>query len=239
MLNALAVSIYRWLCELLYVELAGLYDLISFGVGMGQWAKWRSVALDYVVGDAVLELGVGTGHLLPQLVRHVVMGNDTQSVPSPKPVVIGLERSTAMIDIARQRGGPEVGLIQAAAQQIPLADQSIQTIVCTFPAPYILDVHTLHECRRVLVCPDAENLPFGESRLVIAGLWVEPTGSHIQARLMRLVPFFYGRPTAQTIESIVAKIEDQGFQVTVHAPIVGSAQVGVLIAQPIPQPIAR
>ena len=108
----------------------------------------------HIHGTRVLEIGFGTGELLGELAG-------LQSIH-----VTGLELSPQMQAVAVRRladqgeGAPRV---QAAAGTMPFGDRSFDTVVATFPAPYILEPATLAECARVLQ---------GGGRLVVAGLWV-------------------------------------------------------------------
>ena len=126
---------------LLYHPLAWSYDWVSRLVSMGQWRTWQRVALTEVRGERALELAFGTGDLLL----------DLQAMGGLRPV--GLDQSPQMARIARrklQRRGVWVPLVRGRGQQLPFADASIDTIVSTFPAPFILAQQTLGEIARVL-----------------------------------------------------------------------------------------
>jgi SAM-dependent methyltransferase len=143
--------LYLWAAERLYHEFASLYDAVSWLVSGGRWARWRSMALDYVQGPVVVEVGFGTGELLREMA-----GRGWQ--------VVGVDASGAMQRVTarklrRQSGAPR--RVQARVQALPLGDASCDAIVSTFPAPYIVDPASLAECARVLG-------PGG--RLVIVGL---------------------------------------------------------------------
>ena len=88
----------------------------------------------------VLEIGIGSGRNLrlyaPQVER-----------------ILGLDPSPQLLARARDRAGadPRVELLTGSAEQIPLADRSIDTIVMTFVACSIPEVETaFSEMRRVL-----------------------------------------------------------------------------------------
>lgn len=208
-LYRLIARLYGWACERLYHELAWAYDWVAWGVSRGAWAAWRRVALTYVQGRRVLELGVGTGHLVLEAQRRGL-------------AIIGLDLSPNMLAVAQRHvgaGGGTVPLLRARAQQLPLADQSVDTIIATFPAAYILSPVTLRECARVLHGPDG--------RLVIVGLWVQPDW----VRRFPL-PFLYGTPSEGLLQRVHERLIEAGFE----APVIRSvgsagAQVGVLIAQ--------
>lgn len=82
--------LYAWACERLYAELAWSYDWVSWWVSFGYWAQWRALALAYVQGPRLLELGFGTGELLPKLAVLT-------------PLTVGLELSPAMHWQARHK----------------------------------------------------------------------------------------------------------------------------------------
>ncbi len=133
-------QVYLLLYRLLYNELAWAYDAVSWAVSLGRWDAWRRAALPYVRGDHVLEVGFGTGALLPRLQR----GQRN---------VVGIEPSAAMqrLTAAKFRGwGKQLPLVQGTAQKLPFADAVFDTIVCAFPASYILDPSTHQEFARCL-----------------------------------------------------------------------------------------
>lgn len=148
------VHAYGWATLRLYDELAWAYDPISQFVSAGRWDAWRRLALDYMRGPRVLELGFGTGELLMEMRRR---GLD----------VVGLDSSRQMHRVlGRKLAGRAMALprVLARAEALPFASASFDTIVSTFPARYIAEVITLREVKRVLA-------PGG--CLVIAGLIVQ------------------------------------------------------------------
>lgn len=133
-------SIYQLLYRLLYNELAWAYDGVSWAVSLGRWDDWRRAALPFVRGNRVLEVGFGTGALLP------VLQDEMRRV-------VGIEPSAAMqrITSARlRRQANTAPRVQATAQRLPFADAAFDTIVSAFPAPYILDPCTHREFARCL-----------------------------------------------------------------------------------------
>ncbi len=145
---------YLWATRRLYNEFAWAYDAVSWLVSLGRWSGWRRQALAFVCGPRVLEIGFGTGELLLEMA-----GRGWQ--------VVGLERSPAMQRVAAgkmRRRGLWASRLLADAQALPLATASLDAIISTFPAPYILAPATWQEAARAL-------RPSG--RLIIAGLFVE------------------------------------------------------------------
>jgi ubiquinone/menaquinone biosynthesis C-methylase UbiE len=122
----------------IYDRVAGRYD------GAERWERrvFGANARELVRearGD-VLELAVGTGRNLP--------------LYPPEARVTGIELSAAMLARARARaaaGEIDAELRQGDAQELPFADASFDTVVCTFSLCTIPDDRrALAEARRVL-----------------------------------------------------------------------------------------
>ena len=125
---------------LLYNELAWAYDGISWLVSWGKWRSWQRAALPHLVGPAVLELGFGTGNFLRDLAEAYHQ-------------VWGLELSPCMVSIAQQklhRSDLSLPLVLGRAQSLPFATSTFDSVVATFPSPFILQLDTLAETARVL-----------------------------------------------------------------------------------------
>jgi ubiquinone/menaquinone biosynthesis C-methylase UbiE len=138
-------SLWSWLLRtafwLLYNPLAWTYDWVSCAVSLGQWRAWQRTALTEVRGERVLELAFGTGDLLL----------DLHAMSSVRPV--GLDLSPHMVRITRrklQRQGIRLPLVRGRAEQLPFADASIDTVLSTFPAPFVLARPTVEGMARVL-----------------------------------------------------------------------------------------
>jgi hypothetical protein len=101
---------------------------------------------------------------------------------------------------------------------MPFAAGCFDTVVSTFPAPYILDTATLAECARVL--------DHG-GRLVVAGLWVRVHGE----RLRRALPIFYTDPPDESLDQIAQRVENAGLRVDWRYESVGWAEIPVLIGE--------
>ncbi len=126
--------------RLLYHEMAWSYDLVAWGVSGGQWRAWGQAALPHLVGQRVLELGHGPGHLLVALAQR-------EFCP------VGLDLSPHMGRLARwrlRRAGLAVPLTRGRAQALPFATHSLDSVLVTFPTQYIVDPATLAQVRRVL-----------------------------------------------------------------------------------------
>jgi ubiquinone/menaquinone biosynthesis C-methylase UbiE len=162
--------LYLWATHRLYNEFAPLYDLAAWLVSAGHWAEWRRLALEYVAGKRVLEVGFGTGELLTELAQRGVS-------------VYGLELSWAMHGVTARklrRRGLSPPRLRGRVQALPFVDGCMDTIVSTFPAEYILDSDALGEMQRVLRRPHGPDDPGG--RLVIVGMAVYRVGVRLPIR---------------------------------------------------------
>lgn len=199
--------VYVWACERLYHELAWGYDAVAAAVSLGRWARWRRMALDAVVGRRVLELGFGTGALLVEGSRRFEM--------------VGLDPSPEMQRVAGWRlaaHGLQGMRVAGYAQALPFADGSMDSVLATFPAAYILERATLAECARVLV-------PGG--RLVIGGLWVSADLHGWE----RWIPVFFGAPPEKARAAWLARLREAGFAVQIIESRDGVFRVGIIMAQ--------
>jgi len=108
------------------------FEKVQFGGGR-EWVCSRATG-------EVLEVAVGTGRNLPFYPAEVT--------------VTGVELSPAMLDIARTRAaelGREVELREADAEELPFADGSFDTVVCTLSLCTIPDhARAIAEMARVL-----------------------------------------------------------------------------------------
>ncbi|MBN1680794.1 MAG: methyltransferase domain-containing protein [Anaerolineae bacterium] len=139
-------TLIRFGFRLLYNEMAFTYDLVSWGVSLGQWRDWQRAALNHLdapPGGRVLELAHGTGNFEIDLRRAGYRA-------------VGLDLSRAMGRIAAhklRRWGLRPPLVRGRAQALPFPDASFHAVVSTFPTEFIIDPGTLAEIHRVLA-PD-------------------------------------------------------------------------------------
>lgn len=125
---------------LLYNPLAWAYDWVSQVVSLGHWREWQREALAELCGSRVLELAFGTGDLL--LEAHGAGYQPT-----------GIDLSPAMIRIAQRKlrvHQVSLPLVRARTQQLPFAQASFDSVLCTFPASFLAAHETLSEIARVL-----------------------------------------------------------------------------------------
>jgi len=135
------IRLVRWAFARFYREFAWTYDTVAAAVSGGRWAAWGRVCLPYLSGR-VLELGCGTGKLQVALAQQ-----------PGAPLAFGLDASPQMLALSAHklaRAGLPSRLTRAAAQALPFAPSSLDSIVATFPTDYILEPATLAEIGRVL-----------------------------------------------------------------------------------------
>ena len=150
--------LYLWATERLYNEWAWAYDLVSWVVSLGRWSHWRRMALEYVAGGRVLEIGFGTGELLIEMAERGWFRLRAGSSAAMHRVTAGKMR----------RRGIWAPRIRGCAQALPFADGSLDVLIATFPAGYILSPDTLQEAARVLRDPESARAGLG-GRLIVAG----------------------------------------------------------------------
>lgn len=158
------VWLIRTFFRLLYGPAAWTYDAVAWLVSLGQWTRWVRVALRFIEGPSVLELGHGPGHLQMTL-------REAGLAP------VGIDLSPQMGRMAQRRlRRAEITprLVRARAQALPFPSGSFSDTVATFPTEYILDPATLAEIRRVLE-------PDGKLVVVASG---ELTGTDLASRFL-------------------------------------------------------
>jgi ubiquinone/menaquinone biosynthesis C-methylase UbiE len=129
--------------RLLYNELAWTYDMVSWGVSLGQWRAWQRASIPYlgVEGQAlVLELAFGTGDLQLDLAEAGLRS-------------IGLDLSPYMGRITsrklRRKGVPS-RLVRGSVLSLPFPAASFEGVVSTFPTEVMVHPSTAQEVSRVL-----------------------------------------------------------------------------------------
>jgi ubiquinone/menaquinone biosynthesis C-methylase UbiE len=136
MLNKIKTILLTSFFEWLYHQGAWSYDAVAWVVSLGRWNSWISQAVQLVEGETILELGSGPGHLLQMLKNSGYR-------------VIGLDKSFPMCKKAFRRLS-RADIVNASGGALPFTPTHFDTIVATFPAPYLFDQETLHEIRRIL-----------------------------------------------------------------------------------------
>lgn len=129
-----------WGFHLLYNQMAWTYDLVSWVVSLGEWRAWQGAGLDFLVGKDVLELAHGPGHMLLRL-------------KTAGYTVTGFDLSPYMSRMARrrlQKAGLVVPLVRGRAEAMPFGTAVFDSILATFPAPFIVLPETLAALYRIL-----------------------------------------------------------------------------------------
>lgn len=214
MLNRRAILLRTF--DLLYTHFAWAYDGISWVVSRGRWRSWGEAALPFLVGTRVLELGHGPGHLLATLENDGWMAT-------------GIDLSPQMGRQAKNRltgSGFPTRLIRGRGQELPFRGEAFDSVIATFPAPYIIEPGTVRAIRRVL-------RPGGRMIVVPEAL---STGADPFSRSMEWLFRVTGqrspttdKPTARprVWETI---FEPAGFAVAIHQVLQPDSVVTVIVA---------
>ncbi|MFZ5855450.1 MAG: class I SAM-dependent methyltransferase [Chloroflexota bacterium] len=195
----------------LYHGLAFTYDLVAWMVSFGHWIEWTKTVIPHIRGTRLLELGHGPGHL-QRILRDLGLG------------AFGLDESSQMSRLARQRllqsGYAHPNLTRGLGQALPFAAESFDSVVATFPAPYIAEAQTLSEARRVL-----RN---GGRLIVLPAAWPKN-------RILRWLYQVTGESPAEGAdilkEKVVALLSRAGFEAHVELLDLKSSELLLILAQ--------
>jgi len=208
--------LYIWATYRLYNEFAWAYDFVSWLVSLGRWSGWRLSTLDQITGQRVLEVGFGTGELLSEM---AVRGLDP----------VGLDASPAMHRVTARklaRRALDVPRVSGVVQAMPFPAESFDSIVCSFPAGYILELATLCEAARVLSPPDPA-IGKGGGRLVVVGMVV---AIDVPA-WRRVMQFLFGVQGGAVLERFTGLAQAAGLQVHILEQGNGRIRVPVVVAE--------
>lgn len=132
--------ILRWFFNHLYTNLAWAYDIVAWCASGGLWYEWTYVAEQFIQDGPVLEVGVGRGRLL----RRLDAGeHDTIGIELSPQMVAAIQREFAKV-------GRHAPLVQGDGRRLPFPNNTFNTLITTFPAPYVADERTQREFARVL-----------------------------------------------------------------------------------------
>lgn len=148
----------------LFAPLGPTYDRYASLLSFGQDPRWRRFLVSRVPMDAlrVLDVATGTGAVAMELKR-----------ANPERTVVGIDQSTEMLAIARERVGDTIELHEGSAESLPFADAEFDALTFTYLLRYVDDpAATLRELTRV-VKPGGTiaMLEFGLPRGVWRPLW--------------------------------------------------------------------
>lgn len=130
----------KYIMRRLYDDWACAYSPAAWIITGGLYHRWTFAAEDFLLDGPVLEVGCGGGRLLARL---AAQGRE----------VIGVDSSAGMVQAARRylKGRRLKGrVICADARKLPLANESVSTIINAFPMPYVHEEATWREYLRVL-----------------------------------------------------------------------------------------
>jgi ubiquinone/menaquinone biosynthesis C-methylase UbiE len=136
----LLLPFVRWFERRLYTRFAWTYDVVAWFVSLGQWTRWQAVGIDLLPQGRILEIGHGPGHVLTRLLRQ---GRGAIGLDASPQMSRRASRRLTRLGLARP-------LLRAQAQSIPLARETFEGVISTFPSAYILDPRTAAEVWRVL-----------------------------------------------------------------------------------------
>jgi ubiquinone/menaquinone biosynthesis C-methylase UbiE len=183
--------------ESLYGPLAWAYDWVSRTFFLGQWRLWQRAALPHVKGPRVLEVGMGTGDLQPDLLEK---GFEAWGIDASSPM---LRRARGKV---QRLGLPIERLLRARAQSLPFPEGYFNSVVSTFPSEYIADPQTLSELSRVLAP--------GGRLVIVPGGWLKPRGAKARTLegIARVVYGYESSPGEYDAEAIQRRlVESEGW----------------------------
>ena len=126
----------------LFAPLGPTYDRYAALLSLGQDPRWRRFLVSRVDAgprDTVLDVATGTGAVARELIRQ------------KRSTVVGLDQSPEMLAEARRRLGPDVTLVEAAADDLPFPDAEFDALTFTYLLRYVDDpAATLRELARVV-----------------------------------------------------------------------------------------
>jgi len=194
----------RLFFKLLYHQFAWLYDWVASIVSLGAWQRWVSTVLPYLDGPRTLEIGFGPGHLLVGLQHKGI-------------APFGLDESPQMTRIARKRLlslNPHPGIVRGEAEHLPFATESLDQVVMTFPAEFVLHQASLTEIKRVLV---------NDGKVVVLPVaWI--TGRRLWERFAAWVNHITGQ-APEWDPRVLQPVNDLGFEVASQVVDLRSSKV--------------
>jgi ubiquinone/menaquinone biosynthesis C-methylase UbiE len=204
--------------------MAWTYDVVSWTVSLGEWRKWQAAGLSFVRGERVLEIAHGPGHMLLELVR------DGRQVT-------GLDLSPFMGRMARRRlwrTEQDPQLVRGRVQALPFADQTFDTVYCTFPTSFITEEATMHAIYRVLragghyiIVPEGHLSGTGPVQQFIAWLYRITGQSEDIFEVDDESTWPAENPHWLTFRQAMEKA---GFEIALHAVVLARSQATVLVA---------
>ncbi len=215
MLKQILRIFLKFFFDLLYHNMAILYDLIADIVSLGRWKDWVYSVIPEIIGEPVVELGYGPGHLQKRMLQ--------TGWP-----VIGLDESRQMSAQARKRlQSLPFRLLRADARRLPFAANSISTFVATFPSEYIFQPDTITELSRTL-SPDGKIV-------ILLAAW--PGGSSFLEKASRQLFRITGEssPEKGDYSSLTKRLEKNNLLYEVITRKCGNSSLLVVFLRKFPQ----
>jgi ubiquinone/menaquinone biosynthesis C-methylase UbiE len=208
-IQRLVWSFFRWGLDLLYNPFAFAYDLVSVIVSRGHWRDWTRAAIPHIVGSRVLEIPCGTGNLLLDM---CTAGH----------APIGVDLSPSMLRITQNKFYRTIfftPILRARAQALPFATSAFDSIVMTFPPPFVYDPRSFAEIRRILA---------DDGRLI----WVDAGRLTLRDPLSRILNRAFGAidPASQFPELASKLLAKENFSTRVEWITIRESVVAVAIA---------
>lgn len=160
---------------------AQIYDEFFVPALFGEWAKPLGAAAGLSAGHNVLDVACGTG--ATARFAHLITG--------PRSHVVGLDRNSGMLDVARARS-PEITWIDGRAEALPFPDRTFDTVLCQFGLMFFDDpVTALREIKRV-------TRPGGRTAVSV---WDDVGNSPGYARMIGLLSRLFGAEAANALRA--------------------------------------
>jgi demethylmenaquinone methyltransferase / 2-methoxy-6-polyprenyl-1,4-benzoquinol methylase len=123
----------------LFAPLGPSYDRVGAALSFGQDPLWRRFLVSRLPpGGHVLDVATGTGLVASELLRRGFR-------------VTGLDQSPDMLEVARERFGDRVELVEASAEKMPFEDDAFDHVTVTYLLRYVDDpAATMQELARVV-----------------------------------------------------------------------------------------
>ena len=126
----------------LFAPLGPTYERYARVLSLGQDPRWRSFLVSRLEAgprDRVLDVATGTGAVAQELLRQKGCA------------VVGVDQSSEMLGVARERLPAAVELVEASAESLPFDDASFDGLTFTYLLRYVDDPGaTLRELARVV-----------------------------------------------------------------------------------------
>jgi SAM-dependent methyltransferase len=172
------------------IDAANAYETVMVPALFGEWASRVADAAQVSPGQRVLAVACGTG----------VLGRELAARTEGAGLVAGLDRSSAMLQVAKQLA-PAVEWRQGVAESLPFPDESFDAVVSQFGLMFFSDrSKALGEALRVL----------GPSGRLAVAVWDSLDNIPAYAAEVALVERLAGRPAADALRAPFALGDRRG-----------------------------